>query len=539
MSMAPTRRARCLVAATFAVIFITLAAPNDAAAFCGFYVSGADASLYNNATMVSLMRHGKRTVLSMQNNYEGPPKDFAMVVPVPVVLDKKQVKTLSDDVFARLDRLTAPRMVEYWERDPCQQEHKRKKFYDFSDESIGSNLTKPDGASLQGRVEVHAQFKVGEYDIVVLSSTESSALERWLNQNDYNIPEGAAPYFTPYIQNGQYFFVAKVDVAKVKFDDGEAVLSPLRFHYDTDDFVLPVRLGLINSKGVQDLIAFILAKDQRYEVANYPNVTIPTNVVVNTEAKEGFGGFYNELFDTVLKENPRSVVTEYSWATSTCDPCPGPPLRPQDLHSLGADVIPGTANDLVVTRLHARYNKHTLGKDLVFKTAPPIVGGGGMPRGAEGAFQQKTAQPGKRNNFQGRYILLHPWQGELDCPAPLRGRWGRPPSGQAPAQSADGVAFDKPTSSLALASYVEEENVAGLKFPTETYAQPVGDVLSRPDQAAPDDVDETAGANAERRPRGDSPGGCAGPANSKTASASIVVVLLALGGLWRRRNRIG
>ena len=44
--------------------------------------------------MVVLMRDGTRTVLSMQNNYQGPPEDFAMVVPVPVVLQKENVKTL-------------------------------------------------------------------------------------------------------------------------------------------------------------------------------------------------------------------------------------------------------------------------------------------------------------------------------------------------------------------------------------------------------------------------------------------------------------
>ncbi|MCA9691707.1 MAG: DUF2330 domain-containing protein, partial [Myxococcales bacterium] len=61
-------------------------APPTARAFCGFYVSGADGNLYNNATQVVLMRDGNRTVLSMANNYQGPPQDFAMVVPVPVVL---------------------------------------------------------------------------------------------------------------------------------------------------------------------------------------------------------------------------------------------------------------------------------------------------------------------------------------------------------------------------------------------------------------------------------------------------------------------
>ena len=77
-----------------------LGAPAAARAFCGFYVSGAGADLFNNATQVVLMREGTRTVLSMQNNYQGPPSDFAMVVPVPVVLEKENVKTLPHEIFA-------------------------------------------------------------------------------------------------------------------------------------------------------------------------------------------------------------------------------------------------------------------------------------------------------------------------------------------------------------------------------------------------------------------------------------------------------
>src|ERR1700689_5966296 len=79
----------------------------DARAFCGFYVSGADARLTNNATQVVLMRDGTRTVLAMQNNYQGPPEDFAMVVPVPVVLQKENVKTLPREVFDHVEALAA------------------------------------------------------------------------------------------------------------------------------------------------------------------------------------------------------------------------------------------------------------------------------------------------------------------------------------------------------------------------------------------------------------------------------------------------
>ena len=109
-----------LLAALLPAALALPAFSTEAAAFCGFYVAGADAKLFNNATQVVLMRDGTRTVLSMQNNYQGPPENFAMVVPVPVVLQKENVKTLPADIFARVDRLSAPRLVEYWEQDPCR-----------------------------------------------------------------------------------------------------------------------------------------------------------------------------------------------------------------------------------------------------------------------------------------------------------------------------------------------------------------------------------------------------------------------------------
>src|SRR5690606_35910056 len=109
---------------------LLLAQPERADAFCACYVAGADAALYNDATMVVLMRDGKRTVLSMQNDYQGPPEDFALVVPVPVVLQEGDVKVLPKAVFERVDKLAAPRLVEYWEQDPCEarkQERERRR----------------------------------------------------------------------------------------------------------------------------------------------------------------------------------------------------------------------------------------------------------------------------------------------------------------------------------------------------------------------------------------------------------------------------
>src|ERR1043165_7899994 len=99
-----------------------LGAPRVASAFCGFYGAGSDQQLLADATQVVLMRKGTRTVLSMQNNYKGPPDAFAMVIPVPVVLHEQDVKTLPAEVFGNVERMGAPRLVEDWAQDPCEPE---------------------------------------------------------------------------------------------------------------------------------------------------------------------------------------------------------------------------------------------------------------------------------------------------------------------------------------------------------------------------------------------------------------------------------
>jgi hypothetical protein len=436
-----------------------MAWPTTSRAFCGFYVSGADASLYNNATMVVMMREGTRTVLSMQNNYQGPPEDFAMIVPVPVVLQEENVKTLPSEIFSRVDKLAAPRLVEYWEQDPCRQMIMEESMAGNAPRSMRMKASAAEDSDARFGVTIEAEFTVAEYDIVILSAKDSGGLDKWLRKNEYNIPKGANAMLRPYVEQNTKFFVAKVDSKKVKFRDGKAVLSPLRFHYDAPTFTLPVRLGLLNSSGKQDLIVHILGKRQRYEVANYKNASIPTNIRVEDSVRTSFGAFYDALFERTTEKNRGAVVTEYAWDATTCDPCPEPPLMPNELALLGGDVIVPGAQDpysdipgvvpqrqprpsfqpygFVLTRLHYRYDKDGLDEDLVFRAAGPIVGGRGMPN-QQGELGERRAQASSVNNFQGRYVILHRWESELTCSSPQRGMWGGPSGGPAPKPFAAG-----------------------------------------------------------------------------------------------------
>ena len=436
---------------------LALAAAGTASAFCGFFVTGSNAKLSNNASQVVLLRKGNHTTMTMSNNYQGPPENFAMVVPVPVVLHKQDVKTLAPDVFDHIDSLSAPRLVEYWEQDPCFVPRPRRMYKKGG--AIPEEEGEAPGSGGLG-VKIEAQFVVGEYEIVILSASDSAGLETWLRLNKYNIPAGAAEALAPYVREQMKFFVAKVDIKKVKRDEhGMVVLSPLRFSYDANELRLPVRLGLLNADGKQDLIVYVLHPSSRFEVANYPNVFIPTNLDVADSVRHEFPSFYAQLFDATLERNQgRAVVTEYAWQTTSCDPCPVPPLQPSDLATLGegpetptagsaqkGGEYYGDASPWVLTRLHTRYDKKALSEDLVFREAKAVVGGRGS--GGEEAMDHGV-QPAPENNFQARYIIRHYWSGKVKCDHPVWGRWGGPPSGVSEEGGAGPV---RPAKGLALA----------------------------------------------------------------------------------------
>jgi hypothetical protein len=449
------RRPSVLVLFVAIVAALLLTPRGDARAFCGFYVAPNDAPLYADASMVAMMRDGTRTVLSMSNNYKGPPSEFAMVVPVPVVLQKEDVKTLPHDVFHHLEALSAPRLVEYWEQDPCYEPtHKGDEGMMGMPMTQGVASAKAADDDKDYGVKIEAKFAVGEYEIVVLSAEQSDGLESWLHDNHYNVPKGAAGALAPYIKEQQKFFVAKVDPSKVQHDDkGVVVLSPLRFAYESNDFRLPVRLGLLNANGKQDLIVFVLSRDSRYEVANYTNAFIPTNIDVADATRDAFGAFYASLFDAaVSKAGGKAVITEYAWQSSSCDPCPTPPLGDGDVALLGGDILYGMpapsaaegvqgdavggyyggGTSVILTRLHTRYDAATLSDDLVFRAAPPMVGGREHVVDEKGALE-KGAVSDPENNFQARYAIRHAWTGEIACAKPHRGVWGGPPDGAQPA----------------------------------------------------------------------------------------------------------
>jgi hypothetical protein len=384
--------------AVAAIVAQLAALPAPAAAFCGFYVAKADAKLFNKSSKVVLARDGQTTAITMASDYEGEPKEFAVVIPVPTFIERKQIGVVEMKTIDHLDAFTAPRLVEYHDHDPCAP---------IAPMSVVAARGRAEAASLPDRaryqgVTVEANYDVGEYDVSILSATESDGLGNWLNDNGYKMPAGAETVLSSYIKQKMRFFVAKVNLDRMALL-GSGYLRPLQVRYDTAKFMLPLRLGTVNANGPQDLIVYALTKNGRVETTNYRTVKLPSDMDVPLYVKGEFGTFYKAMFDrAVERENMRAVFVEYAWDMGWCDPCASDPLSSKELVELGArwigsdDKAPGRRGqgaNAYVTRLHVRYDAKSFPEDMVLM------------------------ETSDRGNFQGRYVLRHPWKGAASCDA--------------------------------------------------------------------------------------------------------------------------
>ena len=380
--------------------------PTTAHSFCGFYVARGDAQLFNQASQVVLVRDGDRTVMTMVNDFKGEPKEFAIVVPVPTVLKKGQIHIGDKAAVEHLDQFSAPRLVEYFDPDPCPRYEAMFKQMARAGAPAAEMSMDAVGRKDAKGVTIEARYTVGEYDILILSAKESGGLEQWLQDNGYRIPDGASHVLASYIRQGMKFFVAKVNLNEQQ-KLGFTALRPIQVAFESPKFALPIRLGMVNADGPQEVFVYAISRKGRVETTNYRTVKLPSDQDVPEFVKAEFPDFYRSMFSCqVRKEGMEVVFTEYAWDMGWCDPCASQPLSNNELQQVGcfwindASMQRGQPLAPFITRLHVRYDAAHFPEDLAF---------------------QETAD---RTNFQGRYIIRHEWTGTGDCPGAVAYRAG-------------------------------------------------------------------------------------------------------------------
>jgi len=378
-------------------------------AFCGFYVAKADTKIYNQASQVILVRDGNQTVLTMSNDFKGDVKDFAMVVPVPTVLQKSDIKVVERGVFDKLDAYSAPRLVEYYDNDPCNRMRYAEKMAAPMASAGAANRSEDEyKAKKDYGVTIEAKYTVGEYDIIILGAEQSNGLQRWLTDNGYKIPANAEEVLNPYIKNNLKFFVVKVNIDKLKGGDFQT-LRPIQIKFTAARFGLPIRLGMANSNGDQDLIIYAFTRKGRVECTNYRTMKMNSGLKVPEFIQEDFAPFYADAFKKAWRrEGQEAIFLEYAWDVSSsnyvkCDPCVSNPPDYKDLEDAGVWWVNSGNNqsyygsadfngNVFFTRLHVRYNRAHYAQDLAFQVTP------------------------NNEQYQVRYVITHPAYGSFTCP---------------------------------------------------------------------------------------------------------------------------
>lgn len=398
-----------------AYTLLSFALASSALGFCGFFVAKGDTKLFNRSNQVIIARDGNRSVFTMMNDYRGDAKDFARIVPIPVVPRREDLSIGDPSIIKKLDAYSAPRLVEYFDEDPCAP--RPPLMMDSAPTAAAAPMQKSEARASALGVKIEASYQVGEYDIVILSAKQQNGLATYLRGEGYKLPAGADEMLGGYIKGGMKFFVVRVNIER--FDkSGGGFLNPIVLSYTSEKFMLPIRLGTLNSPGEQDLTVYLLSPYGRVETKNYRTAPIPTDKEVPLLVQNQFEPFYRHVFRKAYERGGKSVaLMEYAWNTNNCDPCAGEPPTAAELKKAGvfwkqdegfgglpaplpvAGQAPSRskadegAKPVFLTRLHVRYTRATFPEDLQFKLTD------------------------NQDTFQGRYILRHPAEGSKTCAA--------------------------------------------------------------------------------------------------------------------------
>jgi hypothetical protein len=356
-----------------------------ARAFCGAYVGG---TATNDASIVVVVRQGTTTTLTLVNDYGDATGSFGYVMPVPPGVALEDVATVDPGVIERMDAYSAPRTVAYTCDDvdwywtaggdsgdghwtgsaggsgggcgggsPSTPEFTQ----DTSRARDTGGAAAPEGLEGSGDmvgVQVSERTTVGAYDLAVVTADGADGLQTWLDEQGFATSDATAARLQDYIDAGQDFLVARIDLDTLPAD--RSWLEPLRIRYTSDAVSLPLWLGASSSAGEQDLLIFgvTTVEDGALAISNYDDFPIADECLTDDADTTNEAQWQTEMQTAVRAP----WVSEFGWLSGKCDPCANDAqLTQEDLAAVGFD---GTAEESFFTRIHLRYRPDQIDQDV-------------------------------------------------------------------------------------------------------------------------------------------------------------------------------
>ncbi len=364
-----------LIGAAALGLAFAIAAPDARACGGCFPPPGENQSVVTDHRMI-LSVSKTQTTLYDQIQYSGEPSSFAWVLPISGTVT---VGLSADTLFGALGNLTTT--VVQQPPDGCPPPPNCGYGADEA-QSAGSSggLASPTSPPA---VDVLKRETVGPYETVQLRSTDAKALENWLVQNGFAIPEDVKPVIAAYVREGFDFLALKLLPGK-----GVQTMRPVRISSQGASAKLPLRMVAAGTGAVVGITLWVIGEG-RYEPQSFPSFVITDRDLVwdwstrvsnykelraqKSGALQGRGWeietalklsrFQLESIVTNLARANPQVGADYAPVTSTGGQITktADEVRQEDLKTLFEGIPDGQER---VTRMRADLVKSALGTDL-------------------------------------------------------------------------------------------------------------------------------------------------------------------------------
>jgi hypothetical protein len=258
----------------------------------------------------------QQTVLWDQIRYTGNPSEFAWVLPVR---PGTTIELSHDEWIASLDATTQPKIIQPrpppssfgggaggsdYEGSGCAC-GSTTAMSDFAARSAGDGTAQEGGVLAPPEVQVISQQVVGPYETVIVRSEKPKALETWLRDHGYAVPDSLLPIIAAYTAE-------KLDFVALRLRPGQGVraMRPVRIVSPGADPTLPLRMVAAGIGAKVGLTLYVLSEG-RYRPQNFPEGQIDESKLVwDTQQSRSN---YQELSAAVMAGGgDRTWLTEFA-----------------------------------------------------------------------------------------------------------------------------------------------------------------------------------------------------------------------------------
>ena len=298
------------------------------------------------------------TQMVLRTHFRAGPKELAWIVPVPG--RPTEIMSAQDDVFDKLDALTAP------------QFHKLVFVRGGGGFKLGCSGTAPGSVVISPTgVKVLESGSAGIFQYAVLSAEGTGELTKWLKDNEYAVPPNASKVLEQYVARKWFWLAMRVRPAAA----GKATLAPhpVTYTYQSPELVYPMIVSQLSPDAHTEVVLYVVGQG-RYECRNWantdtdslargtdPNTGEEYDVSLMEQAGSPSGTNYEDVLkDLTMLKNGHLFITEFSkrWEIFGCD---GHSRRIDDVVAPG---LVGAWRQQHVTRLRAIIKPEAMDRDV-------------------------------------------------------------------------------------------------------------------------------------------------------------------------------